>query len=359
MGNSLCECLSVIFLMKNGYHPISERKDISINLDKLDAKQWRSLRSRNECHSESIIPLDQPLESPSSNLPFLPAQFTKLYSLGDLLGIGTTAKVYRVHRKKKFFSTPNIKNLACKIIDKRKLTYGMSPKDVEPLLNQLRREVEILRRINHPNIVAFYDVIETHQQIFIITEHLSGGELFEYILSEGPLEESFAKQVLFGVFSAIAYLHDRGVIHRDIKAENLIFFQDIYGKTNLKLVDFGFSTIVRNELTGSFLGTGGYIAPEIRQSKNYNMSVDNWALGVLLYCALSAKMPFSVSIDALPHSNELCKDSFSLKFPKKHWSNVSNTCKDLISKLLETDPIKRMTSKEALQHSWVSNITRF
>jgi calcium/calmodulin-dependent protein kinase I len=285
-----------------------------------------------------------------------PEQFGKFYSIGALVGIGTTSKVYCVERTSANISMGDSKPLACKIIDKRVIIRGVDDPDIDPLLDQISKEVAILKRIHHPNIVSFYDYMETRHKLFIITERLEGGELFEYILDNGPLKESFARTALYGAFSAVSYLHARGVVHRDIKAENLIFFTDERGETSLKLIDFGFSTILRHELTGSFMGTGGYIAPEIRQFKNYSTSVDSWSLGVLLYCALSAKLPFGISLQLLPSSMEECREAFTLTFPDHPWAGISRECKDLISKLLEIDPIKRLTAHEAVHHAWVSSM---
>ena len=113
-----------------------------------------------------------------------------------------------------------------------------------------------------------------------------------------------AQHLFADLFSAVSYLHERGVIHRDIKAENLLFYKKLNGEFTLKLIDFGFSTILKNDLARSFLGTGGYIAPEIRQNKNYSMSVDNWAMGVVLFCALSRTMPFGISVEQLPRDRD-------------------------------------------------------
>lgn len=100
---------------------------------------------------------------------------------------------------------------------------------------------------------------------------MSGGELFEHILDHGPLKETSAKSVMQSVFSAVSYLHDRGIIHRDIKAENLLVSQIKGGLYSIKLIDFGFSKVLRYNLAGSFLGTGGYIAPEIRHVIQYTI----------------------------------------------------------------------------------------
>lgn len=289
-----------------------------------------------------------------------PQQFGKFYALGDLVGVGTTSKVYKVSCKiNTKWSSSESQKLACKIIDKRGITHGVDEYDIDPLLEQLCREVEILKRIHHENIVSFYDYMETKDHLFIITERLEGGELFDHILNNGPVAENIACRILYGVFSAVAYLHERGVIHRDIKAENLIFFKNSYGEDSLKLIDFGFSTILRHHLTGSFMGTGGYIAPEIRQSKNYSTSVDAWSLGILLYCMMSAKLPFGISTTFLPSSMEKCQGLFVLVFPPHLWAHISGPCKDLISKLLELDPIKRYTAKNALAHPWVSKYEFF
>lgn len=285
-----------------------------------------------------------------------PPQFSKFYQMGGLVGVGTTSKVYQVHPKlNKKTEAWEEGSLACKIINKSRIVCDLEDQDVEFLLEQLGKEVDILKRIKHQNIVQFYDYMETKDRLFIITERLRGGELFEYILNNGPLSEDFARQILFGVFSAVAYLHERGVVHRDIKAENLIFFRNADGEIALKLIDFGFSTVLRHSMTGSFMGTGGYIAPEIRQNKNYSTSVDSWSLGVLLYCTLAARLPFGISLDQLPGNLDDCRGAFELQFPPQTWDKVSAPCKDLISKLLEIDPNRRFTVKEALSHPWVSN----
>mmetsp|Transcript_25902 Transcript_25902/g.55993 ORF Transcript_25902/g.55993 Transcript_25902/m.55993 type:complete len:577 (-) Transcript_25902:632-2362(-) len=313
--------------------------------EKLPNVRRRPLRSKTDSQSEPILP-----EMPRHE--WLPPHFSQFYDLGAVMGVGTTSKVYRVYHRISKLNHNSEHALACKVINKRRITTSLKKNDIEPLLGQLRKEVDILRRINHCNIVSFVDFMETRSKLFIITERLDGGELFDHLLNHGPLREGVACQVLYGVFSAVAYLHERGVVHRDIKAENLIFFHDPWGRLSLKLIDFGFSTILRHDLTGSFMGTGGYIAPEIRQNKNYSASVDSWSLGVLLYCTLSAKLPFTISIDQLPSSTAECRGAFKLVFPSPAWAWISSNCRDLISLLLEIDPIQRGTPKDALRHSW-------
>lgn len=358
-----CSHLLDCFPRRDGYSQIPDLKSSTLQLSVFPvvttepvncAGHRKTLRGKQESYSESV--LEQYNHEPQQIVQGLPREFSKLYELGQLLGVGTTSKVYQIMLKKRKALTKQgvHRELACKIIDKRKLTLGMDREDVEPLLMQLRKEVDILRRISHPNIVSFQDFVESKALLFIITEYLPGGELFEYILKNGPLPEVQASRALYGVFSAVSYLHDRGVIHRDIKAENVIFFQKVNGDLSLKLIDFGFSTILKHDLTGSFLGTGGYIAPEIRQNKHYSMSVDNWALGVLIYCTLSAKLPFAVSVDILPNTRSECDNAFRLRFPERQWASISEEAKDLVRQLLNIDPFIRITAKESMQHAWVS-----
>jgi len=335
MGNCCVEFYAL--LSKSEYEAIVDEED--------ERCRAYSNITMSTFHSEAFAPEDESAA--------LPPQFSKFYQMGALVGVGTTAKVYQVYSKlNKKTEGWEEESLACKIIDKQKIVYDVEDQDVDGLLEQLGKEVDILKRIKHQNIVQFYDYMETKDRLYIITERLKGGELFEYILNNGPLSENFARQVLFGVFSAVAYLHERGVVHRDIKAENLIFFQNQHGEIALKLIDFGFSTVLRHSMTGSFMGTGGYIAPEIRQNKNYSTSVDSWSLGVLLYCSLGARLPFGVSMEQLPSSVHDCRGTFELKFPPELFGSVSAPCKDLIARLLEIDPNRRATVKEALLHPW-------
>lgn len=295
----------------------------------------------DECDSAGATPI----------VKSLPAEFLKLYQMGPIVGIGTTSKVYHIQEK---YQLNGKFHLAVKIIDKRKLTIGMNSSDTKNLFSQLGREVEVLRHLNHPNIVGFRDFMETKVNMLIITEYLCGIELFDYIIDYGPMAEDDSTKKMFSeLFSAVSYMHERGVIHRDIKSENIILCKNPDNKFSLKLIDFGFSIVLNHTLAGSFLGTGGYVAPEIRQHKFYSMSVDNWALGVVLYSTLSATMPFSLSIDHLPRDKKQWNsEMFLLRFPATKWDKISDSCKNLIKKLLEVDSFTRLTAKEALQQNW-------
>lgn len=228
---------------------------------------------------------------------------------------------------------------ACKVIDKRKLNMEVDNKDL--LLEQLRKEIEILQHLSHPSIVEFEDVIETADKIFVIMELVQGGELFEYLLDRGPLPEEVAVHIMRQVMSAITYMHDRGVVHRDLKAENLLVVDPTADFPTVKLIDFGFSTILRHNLTGSFLGTGGYLAPEIRQQRLYSESVDIWACGVLLYLLLSCRLPFNAEVEVLPSNRQQVERKFEMSFPEQMWQKRSESVKNLLRRMLATDPMRR------------------
>jgi serine/threonine protein kinase len=367
-------------------YPTSDVDHTSPKSDRLPPRR-RKLRSKQESYSESVLELhtsSNPL-GPSNMktqkewediLPNMPHEFIQLYELNQLLGIGSTSKVFLIQdRIQKRSTLPQLTraSYACKVIDKRKLTLGIEYEEIKFLFKQLRKEVEILRHISHPHIVSFHDFLESKHLLFIITEFVQGGELFDYLVQHGALSESRAKPAFHGLFSAVSYLHERGVIHRDIKAENVMLYSHINGQLSMKLIDFGFSTILKHDLAGSFLGTRGYIAPEITQHKQYNMSVDNWALGVLVYCTLSAKMPFALhhnnnhrpsqqgnnnhnnqQYEADEEENSALETIYRLQFPKKQWQHISGNVKELITALLRIDVWSRSTAKEALNHSWVS-----
>jgi serine/threonine protein kinase len=239
---------------------------------------------------------------------------------------------------------------ACKVIDKRKLNIEIDNKDM--LLEQLRKEIEILQHLQHPNIVRFEDVIETADKIFVVMELIQGGELFEYLLDRGPLAEDVALHVFRQVMGAITYMHDRGVVHRDLKAENLLLVDPAAEYPTVKLIDFGFSTILRHTLTGSFLGTGGYLAPEIRQQRMYSESVDIWAAGVLLYLLLSCRLPFNADVEVLPSNRAQVARKFELSFPEAVWKGKSDSVKDLLRRMLLTDPLKRFSAHQVIRHPW-------
>ncbi|KAG5187750.1 kinase-like domain-containing protein [Tribonema minus] len=277
----------------------------------------------------------------------VPEEFNKIYDLRSLIGVGTTAKVFLCLRR------ATGERLACKVIDKRRLNLEPGQQE-EQLLTQLRREIDTLRSLQHPNIVKFEDVVETADMIYVVMELVSGGELFDWLLENGCMEEERAAHLMHGVVSCIAYMHSRGVVHRDLKAENLLLVDRAARWPQAKLIDFGFSTILRYNLTGSFLGTGGYIAPEIRQQRSYSQSVDMWACGVLIYLLNSRRLPFNSDVDVLPHGRHHAQMRYELKFPEVQWKGRSDSVKELLTHMLDVDPMTRWTAQQVLRHPWIT-----
>jgi calcium-dependent protein kinase len=210
------------------------------------------------------------------------------------------------------------------------------------------RELEILKTLDHPNIIKFYETYKDEKYYHLVMEYCSGGELMEKLAREGKINESMTRKIMKKLFSAVNYLHERGICHRDLKPENFLFMDK--GKdTEIKIIDFGLSKIVENlNSLKTIVGTALYVAPEVLRGK-YDKRCDNWSLGVILYLLLSGVPPF------FGHTNE---DIFSkLKngswtFRPGEWNGISKEAKDLISRLLVHDPDKRLTSQQASTHIW-------
>jgi len=158
--------------------------------------------------------------------------------------------------------------------------------------NRLQTEMEILKKVQHPNIIALKEIIDTKNCLFIVTELVTGGELFDKIVELGSYSEKDAALLVSKIVSAIAYLHSLGIVHRDLKPENLLL-KDETTVSEVKLADFGLSKIVSQQLImQTACGTPGYVAPEILQARGYDKEVDMWSIGVITYILLCGFPPF-------------------------------------------------------------------
>jgi len=257
------------------------------------------------------------------------------YTLGREIGRGGFSIVYDGKSK------ATGKKVAIKVIDKKK-------QDGEQLV-LLQREIDIMKRLKHPNIVALYDVFDDPTHISLVLEYVSGGELYDEIVKRGSFTESDACTVLRQVLSATEYLHENGIAHRDLKPENLLISSES-GGLQVKIADFGLSKDFSdsNAMT-TCCGSPSYVAPEVLQQGMYNNSCDIWSIGVILYVLLSGFLPF------FGETQEELFDKIltgSYSFANKVWDDISPTAKDLVTKMLTLNEEDRPTAKQCLEHPW-------
>ena len=256
------------------------------------------------------------------------------FILGQKLGEGTFGTVrLGINRQ-------TGEKVAIKILEKIKMTNYDDK-------NRLEREIKILNKIHHPNIVKLFCIIETDRQIFIVMEYIKGNELFQYILVKKKLEEEEACYYFLQIINCIDYLNKLKISHRDLKAENIIIEQR---SKEIKLIDFGLSNIYENgQLLSTACGSPVYAAPEMLEGKLYKgLSVDIWSAGIVLFYMLCGHFPFDdVSNDKL--YKKIIKGKFEI--PKF----LSKNAKDLITKILVVNPKKRINLRDIKKHPWIVN----
>nr|XP_053620527.1 MAP/microtubule affinity-regulating kinase 3-like isoform X7 [Plodia interpunctella] len=253
------------------------------------------------------------------------------YKLLKTIGKGNFAKVKLAKH------VPTGKEVAIKIIDKTQLNPGS--------LQKLFREVRIMKMLDHPNIVKLFQVIETEKTLYLVMEYASGGEVFDYLVLHGRMKEKEARAKFRQIVSAVQYCHQKRIIHRDLKAENLL----LDGEMNIKIADFGFS----NEFTpgaklDTFCGSPPYAAPELFQGKKYDgPEVDVWSLGVILYTLVSGSLPFDGS--TLRELRErVLRGKYRIPF------YMSTDCENLLKKFLVLNPGKRASLESIMRDKWMN-----
>lgn len=291
------------------------------------------------------------------------------WKLLEKMGDGAFSNVYRAADRERIAG-----EVAIKVVRK----YEMNNMQRANIL----KEVQIMRQLDHPNIVKLVDFSESRQYYYIILELAPGGELFHQIVRLTYFSEDLSRHVIVQVAKALEYLHEEmGVVHRDIKPENILFRRIPFVPSRnpkpkqtgdedkvdegefipgvgageigkIQIADFGLSKIVWDKQTMTPCGTVGYTAPEIVKDERYSKSVDMWALGCVLYTLLCGFPPFyDESIEVL--TEKVAKGQFTFLSP--WWDDISKSAQDLISHLLTVDPDKRYTIKEFLAHPWITN----
>uniref|UniRef100_A0A8C7I7Z7 MAP/microtubule affinity-regulating kinase 3 n=1 Tax=Oncorhynchus kisutch TaxID=8019 RepID=A0A8C7I7Z7_ONCKI len=229
------------------------------------------------------------------------------------------------------------REVAIKIIDKTQLNPTS--------LQKLFREVRIMKILNHPNIVKLFEVIETEKTLYLVMEYASGGEVFDYLVAHGRMKEKEARAKFRQIVSAVQYCHQKKIVHRDLKAENLLLDADM----NIKIADFGFS----NEFTmgsklDTFCGSPPYAAPELFQGKKYDgPEVDVWSLGVILYTLVSGSLPFDGQ-NLKELRERVVRGKYRIPF------YMSTDCENLLKRFLVLNPSKRGTLEQIMKDRWIN-----
>lgn len=315
------------------------------------------------------------------NYPDLP----KRYELLSLLGEGAFSQVYKA------WDSVNSQYVAIKIVNKLNLTSKQ--------LRNITQEISIMKQINHPNILKLLDSYESFSNYFLVLEFINGGEIFNKIIEFTYFSEILSKHIFLQLLSSLEYLHLNNIVHRDIKPENLLFkviplkerenakdylrksddinkkdegtFIPNYGGGSIgiiKLADFGLAKKLPSTNVNALktpCGTAGYTAPEIihcndanvkkisiNKNNYYNKSVDIWSLGCFLYTILCGFPPFYDD-----DSNQLTMKIINgdYKFLSPWWDEISTEVKDLINKMLITNPVERITIEEIWNHPWIKD----
>ncbi|KAK4759429.1 hypothetical protein SAY87_022560 [Trapa incisa] len=261
------------------------------------------------------------------------------YELGRELGRGEFGITYLCTDKE------TKEELACKSILKKKLRTAVDIEDV-------RREVEIMKHLpKHPNIVSLKDTYEDKNAVHLVMELCEGGELFDRIVARGHYTERAAAAVIKTIVEVIQVCHKHGVMHRDLKPENFLFANK-KETAALKAIDFGLSIFFKpGETFTEIVGSPYYMAPEVLR-RNYGPEIDVWSAGVILYILLCGVPPFWAETEQ-GIAQAIIRSV--VDFKRDPWPKVSDNAKDLVKKMLEPDPKKRLSAQKVLEHPWVQN----
>ncbi|XP_010152776.1 PREDICTED: ribosomal protein S6 kinase alpha-3 isoform X3 [Eurypyga helias] len=263
-------------------------------------------------------------------------QFTDGYEVKEDIGIGSYSICKRcIHKASNM-------EYAVKIIDKSK--------------RDPTEEIEILLRYGqHPNIITLKDVYDDGKYVYVVTELMKGGELLDKILRQKFFSEREASAVLFTITKTVEYLHAQGVVHRDLKPSNILYVDESGNPESIRICDFGFAKQLRaeNGLLMTPCYTANFVAPEVLKRQGYDAACDIWSLGVLLYTMLTGYTPFANGPDDTPEEILARIGSGKFSLSGGYWNTVSDTAKDLVSKMLHVDPHQRLTAAQVLSHPWI------
>jgi len=259
------------------------------------------------------------------------------YILGKKLGQGSVGKV------KEGIHEVTGQKVAVKIINKQLVDQSRD----RGLDKRIHREINIMKALDHANVIKLYTVSEDTQNWYIVMELVTGGELFDYIVAHGYLKENVAKRIFIQILSGVAYCHSMSVIHRDLKPENILLTTN----RDVKITDFGLSNFfAKNELLKTYCGSPTYTAPELLEGRPYEgTSADIWSMGVILYAMLCGCPPYANSNVTLL-SREIRNTVPEIP------EFLSKEAGSLILDMLVVDPTKRMTVEQIISHPWLLSV---
>lgn len=217
----------------------------------------------------------------------------------------------------------------------------------------IQRELEILRRVNHPNIVRLYDLFVDDQKLYFVLEYMPGGALFDLLAERKTFSEELASSIVRDILRGLAYLHAHNIVHRDLKPDNVLCSSSEW-PFQVKLADFGLSNVLDevDDSLQSKVGTPLYCSPELLMASSYNEKIDCWAAGILMYELLTGTRPFNhpdsrIVINMIVEGN--------IRYPEELWSGISAEAMHLVKSLLQRNPDERLSADQALQHPWIIN----
>ncbi|OMJ89269.1 hypothetical protein SteCoe_8564 [Stentor coeruleus] len=266
--------------------------------------------------------------------------FENVYEMNKVpIGTGAFAEVWLVKHRR----TGDVR--AAKIFKKSELS------EEEVLSRSVFMEVDILKSLDHPNVLKVYEYFEDEENFYIVMEYCEGGDVFDRLAQAGTFTERYAARVMRFLLKGLCYLHSKRVVHRDIKPENLLITNSgSYNDFSIKIIDFNIATKKRDKKIRGVFGTTDYMAPEVFRGI-YDEKCDLWSCGVVTYIMISGGLPFPSPNDEVAE-RAICEGKYT--FPRDRFINISKECKDFISKLLVKNPASRLSAFEALNHKWLS-----
>lgn len=271
-----------------------------------------------------------------------PSEVTDKYDLGQIVKSEEFCEIFRAKDRN------TLKMYTCKKFHK---------KDGRKVRKAAKNEIMILKMVKHHNILQLVDAYETKKEYFIFLELATGREVFDWILDQGYYSERDTSNVMRQVLEAVAYLHSLKIVHRNLKLENLVYFNRLK-HSKIVISDFQLAKL-ENGLIKDPCGTPEYLAPEVVGRQRYGRPVDCWAIGVIMYILLSGNPPFYDDCDEDDVDNRdknlfLKILSGDYEFDSPYWDDISDSAKSLVASLMDVDQDQRLAAQEAIAHEWIS-----